>query len=107
MMASLVRRWMGPETNPVDVAAGIRWLKDHITLPGQGVVAIIQASTNHPVLIAHFLEAKLLIYGSKTDFLVMSAKVGKSLRCTRTCMFLVQCLTHMMGVAQGYLPCVH
>lgn len=75
MIASLVRSWAGPETNPVNVAAGVRWLKDYITLPGQDVVAIT-ASSYHPNLIASFVEARIIISGSKTDFLVMSAKVG-------------------------------
>ena len=68
----LVCRWVGSETNPADVKAGVQWLKDHVALHGQDVLAI----TNQSFLRASFLDANIVINGSKTDFVVISAQVG-------------------------------
>ena len=76
-MASSVCRWVGPKTAPVDVAAGVRWLKDHIALPGQDVIAITDHSSSPDgYLIARFLEAPMMFFGSNTKFVLMSAMVS-------------------------------
>lgn len=68
--------WVGVETNQVDVAAGVQWLKDHVDLPGQDVLAI----TNQAFLRASFKEANIIINGSKTDLRVISAQAVKRLK---------------------------
>ena len=47
--------------------------KDHVALPGQDVLAI----TNQAFLRASFKEENIIINGSKTDFVVISAQVGR------------------------------
>ena len=83
---------MGSETNPVDVKAGVQWLKDHVALDGQDVLAI----TNQSFLRASFLDANMVINGSKTDFVVISAQVGGCLHWSHMCTSLI-CLRYPLG----------
>ena len=65
---------MTSETSRHDVRAGVKWLKDHVALDGQDVVAVINQS---------FLRA-------------MSAQVGGCLKRSGICLILL-CLRKALG----------
>ena len=83
---------MTSETSRHDVRAGVKWLKDHVALDGQDVVAVI----NQSFLRASFLDANMVINGSKTDFVIMSAQVGGCLKRSGICLILL-CLRKALG----------
>ena len=111
MLASSVRSWRGPKTKPVDIAAGVRWLKDHTALPGQDVIAVTErASALDGYLIARFLEAPMMSFGSKTKFVVMPAQVGGHLKCPHICTSPGRCLEHAVSLLlwfKAIFKCIH
>ena len=91
-------RWMTSETSRRDVSAGVKWLKDHVALDGQDVVAV----TNQSFLRASFRDANIVINGSKTDFVIMSAQVGRYLQWSGICTSL-PCLRKALGACSSFM----